>query len=126
MPSDTPSPLPRLEVISVGARKRWTPEQKRALVAATFEDGAKVSAVARRNGVSTSQLFAWRKQWREQLAPVRAAEATAGFLPLAIAAEARTTTLELELELAGGARMRVTGNVNADLVAAVVKALARR
>lgn len=124
MPSDTPSPLPRLEVITVGARKRWTPEQKRALVAATFEDGAKVSAVARRNGVSTSQLFAWRKQWREQLAPVRAAEPTAGFLPLAIAAEVRTTTLELEL--AGGARMRVTGNVNADLVAALVKALARR
>jgi len=125
MPSDTPSPVTRLEVISVGARQRWTPDRKRALVAETFEPGAKVSAVARRNGVATSLLFAWRKQLRDELAPaVSAVEPTARFLPLAIAAEASAATLELEM--AGGARLRITGRVDADLVAAIIKALTRR
>jgi transposase len=125
MPSSTPSPVTRLEVISVGARQRWTPDRKRALVAETFEPGAKVSAVARRNGVATSLLFAWRKQLRDELAPVsRAAEPSARFLPLAIAAEGGAATLELEM--AGGARLRITGRVDADLVAAIITALARR
>ena len=127
MPSSTPSPVSRLEVISVGARQRWTTERKRALVAETFEPGAKVSAVARRNGVATSLLFAWRKQWREENGlpgPARAEPQAPRFLPLAIAAETNAATLELEM--AGGVRLRVTGKVDADLVAAVVKALARR
>lgn len=127
MPSLTPSPVSRLEVISVGARQRWTPERKRALVAETFEPGAKVSAVARRNGVATSLLFAWRKQWREEIGlPGPAAVEPRGprFLPLTIAAE--TNAAILELEMAGGVRLRVTGKVDADLVAAVIKALSRR
>ncbi len=99
--------MTRLEVISVGARQRWTPERKRALVLETFAPGAKVNAVARRNGVATSLLFAWRKQMREELGFTVAAVPSPRFLPLAIAAEARAATLELEL--AGGARLRITG-----------------
>jgi transposase len=112
-------------VISVGARQRWTPDRKRALVLETFEPGAKVNAVARRNGVATSLLFAWRKQLRDELgfASPTPAEPQSRFLPLAITEAAPAM---LELELVGGARLRVTGGVDADLVAAVVKALARR
>lgn len=125
MDSLTPSPVSRLEVISVGARQRWTLERKRALVAETFEPGAKVSAVARRNGVSTSQLFAWRKQMRAELTPVSSmAEPAARFMPVAITAE--TSAATLELEMAAGVRLRVIGKVDADLIVAVVKALARR
>ncbi|MEQ1708950.1 MAG: transposase [Terricaulis sp.] len=115
--------MTRLEVISVGARQRWTPERKRALVLETFEPGAKVNAVARRNGVATSLLFAWRKQMREELG-FAAAEPGPRFLPLAVAAATNASTLELEL--AGGARLRITGCIDADLVAATIKALARR
>jgi transposase len=117
--------MTRLEVISVGARQRWTPDRKRALVLETFEPGAKVNAVARRSGVATSLLFAWRKQLRDELgfASATPAEPQSRFLPLAITEAAPAM---LELELAGGARLRVTGGVDADLVAAVVKALARR
>lgn len=126
MPSDTPSPVTRLEVIAVGARQRWTPDRKRALVLETFEPGAKVNAVARRNGVATSLLFAWRKQMREDLGFPVATEPPnrPRFLPLVVAAEVRASTLELEL--AGGARLRITGCIDADLVAATIKALARR
>ena len=128
MPSDTPSRVSRLEVISVGARQRWTPARKRALVLETFAPGAKVNAVARRNGVATSLLFAWRKQMRAELGfgapPASPAPPPPRFLPLAVAAAASASTLELEL--AGGARLRITGVIGADLAAAIVKALARR
>jgi transposase len=127
MPSDTPSRVSRLEVISVGPRQRWAPERKRALVAETFAPGAKVNAVARANGVATSLLFAWRKQMREELGFGAAPEPPAPgprFLPLAVATPACASTLELEL--AGGARLRISGAIDADLVSAIVKALARR
>jgi transposase len=119
----------RLEVISVGLRQRWTPERKRELVLETFAPGAKVNAVARRNGVAASLLFAWRKQMREEQGFGTPPEPPGPpgpprFLPLAIAGEARASTLELEL--AGGARLRVTGAIDADLVTAIIKALARR
>ena len=126
MPSDTPSPVTRLEVISVGARQRWTPERKRELVLETFAPGAKVNAVARRGGVATSLLFAWRKQMRAEMG-VGAPPEPPGpprFLPLAVAAAASASMLELEL--AGGARLRVTGAIDAEMVAGIIKALARR
>ena len=59
--------MTRPEVISVGARQRWTPERKRDLVLETFAPGAKVNAVARRNGVATSLLFAWRKLLKKSM-----------------------------------------------------------
>lgn len=127
MPSDTPSRVTRLEVISVGARQRWTPERKRELVLETFAPGAKVNAVARRNGVATSLLFAWRKQMRAEMgfsAPPPGPPDPPHFSPLAVTAASSASTLELEL--AGGARLRVTGAIDADLVAGVIRALARR
>ncbi len=129
MPSDTPSPVTRLEVISVGARQRWTPERKRELVLETFAPGAKVNAVARRNGVATSLLFAWRKQMRAEMGFGAPPEPPGSpdpprFLPLTVAAAASASMLELEL--AGGARLRVTGAIDAEMVAGIIKALARR
>jgi transposase len=131
MPSDTPSRVSRLEVISVGGRQRWTPARKRELVLETFAPGAKVNAVARHNGVATSLLFAWRKQMREELGfgPAPAPPEPPSppppphFLPLAVAAASTST---LELELAGGARLRITGAIDAEMVAGIIKALARR
>lgn len=51
------------EVISVVARRRrWTLEQKLALVAEVSRLGASVSAMADRHGVGRSLLFEWRRQ----------------------------------------------------------------
>ena len=130
MPSDTPSSsalrgqVSRLEVVSVGARQHWSPERKRELVLETFEPGAKVNAVARRNGVATSLLFAWRKQMREKLAEAGVPAYAPRFLPLAIAAPASPTAIEIETP--GGVRMKFSGAVAADLIVALVKALSRR
>jgi transposase len=64
MTEHTPiSKVSRLEVISTGARRRWTLAEKRRIVAESYS--APVSATARRNGLSASQLFNWRRLARE-------------------------------------------------------------
>jgi transposase len=55
-------PVRRLEVfMGTGRRRSWTAEQKAHIVAETYADGATVSAVARRHGLTPQQLFAWRR-----------------------------------------------------------------
>ncbi|WP_093041243.1 transposase [Rhizobium tibeticum] len=59
-----------VEVItSVERRRRWSREDKERLVAATFEPGASVSDVARSAGIHAGQLFRWRKELCQILAP---------------------------------------------------------
>tara|TARA_R110000850_G_scaffold277140_1_gene423460 strand:- start:111 stop:434 length:324 start_codon:yes stop_codon:yes gene_type:complete len=56
----------RIEVVTaVQRRRRWTPDEKLALVQQTFEPGNTVSLVARHAGVAASQLFQWRKAYTE-------------------------------------------------------------
>jgi transposase len=53
------------EIISrVERRRRWTAEQKAKVLTEALEPGATVSAVADRNGISRSQLYAWMKRAR--------------------------------------------------------------
>lgn len=51
----------RLDVISTGARRRWTLEEKQRIVAESYSGPRLVSATARRHGLSASQLFNWRR-----------------------------------------------------------------
>lgn len=67
-------------------RRRWTTEQKTALVRRTYEPGMSVSLVAREEGVSASLLFQWRKLEREGgLIAVSAGEAVVPASELAAA-----------------------------------------
>ena len=59
------SKVSRLEVIETGARRRWTPEEKRRIVAESASAPRLVSATARRYGLSVGQLFTWRRLVRE-------------------------------------------------------------
>ncbi len=43
-------------------RRRWTGEEKARIVAESFEEGANISEVARRNGVARGLLTVWRGQ----------------------------------------------------------------
>lgn len=140
MTSDTPSdeiitPVRRLEVVTVGARQRWSEDAKRALVLETFAPGASVSGVARRRGVNPSLAFSWRKRMRDELGfPTNEKQAIepAGFLSMVVAEPSATlapradTASAIKVELAGGARVRIGGAANPDLVVAILKALSRR
>ena len=59
------SKVSRLDVISSGARRRWTLEEKQRIVAESYAAPRQVSATARRNGLSASQLFTWRRLARD-------------------------------------------------------------
>ena len=55
----------RLDVISTGARRRWTIEEKQRIVAESFAVPRNVSATARHYGLAASQLFYWRQMARQ-------------------------------------------------------------
>jgi transposase len=110
-------------------RRRWSEEQKRAIVAASFAPGTIVSNVARRADISSGQIYRWRQEFR--------ATPVAGFTPVLIApAEGPAANTEdgltsraapaIELEFTGKVRVRIPVSVPPELAAAVVKALSRR
>jgi transposase len=74
-------PVRRIEVFTgTGRRRRWTPEQKALIVAETYESGETVSAVARRHGLTTQQLFTWRRNGQR----VQAGASRMAFAPVVL------------------------------------------
>ena len=62
-----PEPLRRLEVFTGAGRRRvWAAAQKAQILAESYESGEKVSAVARRHGLTPQQLFGWRREARRR------------------------------------------------------------
>jgi transposase len=77
-----------IEVVTVSQerRRRWSAQEKAALVKETYEPGMSVSLVARKHGISASQLFNWRKLEREgALVAVHAGESVVPASELAVA-----------------------------------------
>ena len=65
-----------LEVLGPERRRRWSIEEKLAMVRESFEPGQTVSLVARRHGINPNQLFHWRKLHQDgSLSAVTAGEA---------------------------------------------------
>ena len=55
--------MPAAKRVKSSKRPNFADEFKRALVEQTFEPGASVSLVARRNDVNTNLLFRWRRRY---------------------------------------------------------------
>jgi transposase len=102
-------------------RRRWSIEQKQAIVTAAFEPGAAVRDVARQADVTPSLIYRWRRDLRAAangFARVLVAPAGDG---LAIA-----PVPAIEIDFVGNAHVRIPPSVSPALAAAVVEALARR
>lgn len=130
-------PVRRLEIFTgSGRRREWLPEEKARIVAESYEVGATVSAVARRNALSPQQLFAWRRAARQPLVASSAAELP--FVPVVVTAPSPEPAAKhsarprkrrpardagvIELEIDGIA-MRVGRGADSKTVAAVIRAL---
>ena len=110
----------QVEVItSVQRRRRWSRVEKEQIVAAAMEPGAVASEVARAAGICPSQLF----RWRQQLCAVAAAAPV--FSPVAVVPGPGGPPGAVDIEFASGARMRLTGPVDASSVKAIVTVLAK-
>ena len=85
----------RLELITGTSRRRgWSSREKARILVESAVPGANVSEVARRNGLSPQQLFAWRREARELFAlsgspaePAATVE-SASFAPVVLVAPA--------------------------------------
>jgi transposase len=126
-----------VEIFRGQARRRWSETDKRRLVAETIGPGATVHGVARRHGVSPSQLFAWRKLYRVGTGlerSVAALPSVPGFAAVEIAPAMPPSVADvvpapsglIEIELAGGDRVRISGAPDVAVVAAALRALAGR
>ena len=104
-------PVRRLEVFTgAGRRRTWTAEQKAQIVAESYESGEKVSAVARRHGLTPQQLFGWRRDARRAVTR-RLGDRTGGsssaFAPVIVeAAQPRTQVPIAPAQLSGSASCR--------------------
>ena len=114
--------MARLEVLAgPERRRRWSGEQKQAIVAVAFEPGAVVRDVARHADVTPSLIYRWRRDLRA---------AANGFARVLVASAGDGVALPavpaIEIEFAGTARVRIPASVSPALAGAVVAALARR
>lgn len=112
-----------VQIISgVERRRRWSEEQKRAIVAAAFAPGAMVSEIARRAELNTGLTYGWRQEFHALsggFAEVVMLPGT-GDVPTVAAAPA------LEVKFADHTRIRIPASTSPELAAAVVATLARR
>ena len=131
----------RVEVLSgVERRRRWSHDDKMRIVEETLVPGAKVTEVARRNGVAASVVFTWRRQARTvekvgscfapvQIAATETGEENARLLPeddrRARSVAASRIGL-IEIDLGNRRRIRVEAHVDSEALARVLDVLERR
>jgi len=118
----------RLEESPPVLRRRWSAEAKARILEEALAPGANVSAVARTHGVSSQQVFAWRRKAirsGEIVVHPRGSEAEAqSFAPLEVAREDSGCTSGLEIVI-GDATIRVGSDVAPALLTEAIRAVRR-
>lgn len=132
----------RVEVLGgLERRRRWSQDDKARIVEETLAPGAKVTEVARRNGVAASVVFTWRRQART------VGKVVPCFTPVQIAAAVETGEDNpkppceddrrmrqlpaarnglIEIDLGNRRRIRVDAQVDPEALARVIEVLERR
>jgi len=134
----------RIEVITgVERRRKWSAQEKAAIVAESLAEGAVVSEVARRHGLNPQQLFGWRARLRNAVqGSAPSSDATPAFVPAIVedeppspAAPALPAVVTIgaavldpaPIEIAlGGVIVRVRGEADPRALTTVLKALRGR
>jgi transposase len=115
------APRPRIEVITgVERRRRWSWDEKQAIVEESLSAEASAAAIARKHGIGTGQLYTWRGQLlrRRRAGTPRFAcvdvEVAAGPPRLTgpIADPAGERTSVIDIALADGTSVRVNADVD--------------
>lgn len=121
----------RIEILTGGARQRWSEAIKAKLVAESYRPGVVVADLARTHGARASQIHLWRKAAREgRLAlPTATKFAEVVVAPAALspplpapARRAPPSTAPIEIE-AHKIAIQVRDGADAAVVAAIIRAL---
>ena len=117
-----------------GRGSKYSDDFKRQLVAESHVAGVSVPMVAKKHGVSSNRIYAWRGDVRLQPA---ASEEDAAFIPVEVGSgvaptvpEARPTAVEtspsqrIEITLENGRKLHVSDGVDAGFVLELARGLA--
>ncbi len=116
-------------------RRRWSLEEKLRILAQSVAPGSSATLVCRLHGISSGQLYTWRRQFRTGeltgFAPVRLAPpveqlalaaAPVGPMPTPPEPDRRVDGM-IEVELPTGVKLRLTGAVDEMALRRVLSAL---
>jgi len=116
----------RIEVITRGERRRrWSAEEKQAIVAESAELNASIAGIARKHGIGTGQLYGWRHQF-----VVNRPDKAAGFARVELLSEPRRLAGPIvrspgliEIVLPNGPIIRVDAQVDEQMLRRVLAVL---
>ena len=132
LPKSKAEPVRRLEVFTgAGRRREWSAEEKKRIVAESYQSGETVSAVARRHALTPPQLFGWRRALRRRMdlvgargttfAPVMV-ETGAGCADRSTAAGGPSAAAIIEIVI-GVAMVRIPAGIDAVSLTKVLRAV---
>jgi transposase len=130
-------------VARIERRRKWTIDEKAALIAEVEAEGGKVKLVARRHRVSESLLYNWRSAWKAAAAAAVASSGAVEFVPLGVLGEAdneapamlpaperprspqpgESRAGAIEIALPNGSRVSVDAFVNEKALSRVLRAM---
>jgi len=86
----------RIEVIADGGRRRrWSDDEKAAIVLESLRPGAVVTEIARRRGVRAQQIHGWRRDAREGRLALPGDEAPLAFASILVESASGEPRLDL-------------------------------
>ncbi len=124
-----------MDIIIGEGRRRWSEEEKRAIVSEVMTSGRPLSQIARRHNINPSMLFSWRKRYRDAVGQDLSTSARPiTFGPAMILGDPAAEPSDrkaypshdhcvVELDFESGARLRVYASADANLVKAVIEAM---
>jgi transposase len=128
---DSLKSAPTAVVVRSERRRRFSDAQKQQILKETLEPGVTVTAVAKRHGVNTGQIYTWRRQ--------ALAGAIGGFIPVTVDREedaagspsvpepvAVDGRERIEIELPNGVRLRVGSAIDGAALRRIILALEGR
>ena len=115
-------------------RRRWSTEEKLRILAQSVASGSSVMLVCRTHGISSGQLYTWRRQFRTGeltgFAPITVAPPVGQLEPPTASAEPAASSEDdqpavgtIEVELPSGVKVRLTGVVDEAALRRVLSAL---
>jgi len=132
------SRLPEV-ITTVQRRRRWSTEEKVAILDAAFRRGGSVAAAADRFEVSRALIYLWRSQVRSGAMPGVTLNdgGAAAFAPVTLVTDARAATSHpvtptpkerrragsIEVRLSNGRSVKADEGIAPDVLAAIVAAL---
>jgi transposase len=115
----------RIEV--VGGRRRWSVDQKLAILREAFGPDGSVSATCQRHAIGSGMLYTWRRQALsgDLMGAKRTSVPSFAEVEVSVPAPATAGSGHIGIELPSGVRLTVDAAVDTDALARVMSVLAR-